>query len=65
MQVIIDRFEGKFAVVETLSGETYNIPAALLQEAHEGDVIEITVNHHETSKRKAAADNILNKLWHD
>ena len=42
MKVIIDRFEENTAVVE-LNGEILNAPRALFAEAHEGDVVELTV----------------------
>lgn len=42
MRVIIDRFEGDLAVVE-LNEVMYNVPRALFDGAHEGDVVEITV----------------------
>lgn len=42
MKVIIDRFEGDFAVVETAQG-MLNVPKALFAGAHEGDIVEITV----------------------
>ncbi len=42
MRAVIDRFEGELAVVE-LNEEMFNIPRALLADAREGDIIEITV----------------------
>lgn len=42
MRIIIDRFEGDIAVVET-DGEMYEMPRALLGEAREGDAVEISV----------------------
>ena len=42
MKVIIDRIEGKTAVVEAAEN-VYNIPYALIPDAKEGDTVEITV----------------------
>lgn len=42
MRIIIDRFEGDFAVVE-LGNRMLNVPRALFCNAHEGDTVEITV----------------------
>ncbi|MGN1457056.1 MAG: DUF3006 domain-containing protein, partial [Acutalibacteraceae bacterium] len=39
MQVIIDRFEGEYAVVEIDSGNFVNLPKILIPDAHEGDVV--------------------------
>lgn len=59
MQVIIDRFEGDFAVVEYINDDGHeefaNVPKVLLIDADEGDVVDITVNKDETKRR---ADNI-------
>ena len=42
MRVIIDRFEGGYAVAE-LDGKMLNVPRELFAGAKEGDAIEITV----------------------
>lgn len=65
MRIVIDRFEGEFTVVETCCGKIYNIPSALLENAKEGDVVDIEINHTETSKRKELSKKKLNKLWTD
>lgn len=41
MEVIIDRFEGDFAVCEVDEGKFINIPRELVGAAKEGDAIEI------------------------
>ncbi|NBG88585.1 DUF3006 domain-containing protein [Isachenkonia alkalipeptolytica] len=64
MQVIIDRFEGAFAVVELADKETVNMPRALLPtEAKAGDVIEIRINREQTKQRKAKMENRMKNLW--
>ena len=52
MKVIIDRFEGEYAVVEIDEGNFVNIPKILLGSAKEGDVISIDIDTDETLKRK-------------
>lgn len=42
MNAIIDRFEGRYAVVETDDGKMHNIDKSLLPNAKEGDKIIIT-----------------------
>ncbi|OAT83672.1 DUF3006 domain-containing protein [Desulfotomaculum copahuensis] len=50
--LIIDRFEGSWAVVE-FNQETFNIPKPLIpNDAREGDVIKINI----TVDKKATAD---------
>ena len=52
MKVIIDRFEGEYAVVELSIGKFVNMPKELVPNAHEGDVINISIDFEETKKRK-------------
>lgn len=64
MRVIIDRFEGEFAVVEMPDKTTVNMPAVLLPEnAAEGDVLEITIDHEESQKRKEKISRLMEELW--
>ena len=63
--LIIDRFEGPFAVVETDQG-MINIPISDMPEgAKEGDVLTIVLNDQETSQRKRKIDGMMNKLFKD
>ena len=65
MKVIIDRFEGDYAVVELDIGHFVNMPKELVLDAREGDVVEITVNHQETEKRKEHIQDLMNDLFED
>lgn len=65
MRVIIDRFEGNYAVVETEDKVFYNIDRNLLVDAKEGDVIDIIINVEETKKRNNNISNLVNKLFED
>lgn len=65
MQVIIDRFEGEYAVVETDSGNFVNLPKILVPNAHEGDVVDISVNSEETEKRSEKIKNLMDDLFED
>jgi hypothetical protein len=62
MQVIIDRFEGNFAVVELANQEMIDVPKVLFPNAKQGDVIDISINHNETDKRKKKINDLFNKL---
>lgn len=62
---IIDRFEGKWAVVE-YGRETFNFPKELLPlDAKVGDAIDmaVTVNQEETVKLKKRIGKLANKLF--
>ncbi|MBR5157071.1 MAG: DUF3006 domain-containing protein [Clostridia bacterium] len=63
MRVVIDRFEGEFAVAEMPDGKMVNVPKVLLPEAKEGDVIEITVNKNETEKLKNEISELMESVW--
>lgn len=63
MKVIIDRFEGEFAVVELPDGNMANMPKCLLEKASEGDVVDISVDEGETEKRKKRVSSLMNDLF--
>jgi len=64
IRVIIDRFEGDFAVVELNDKTTAAIPNKVLpSESKEGDVIKIEIDRKETKERKAAIDKLIDEVW--
>ncbi len=65
MKVIIDRFEGDFAVVELPDGEIVDLPCALFADAKEGDIISITVDADETAKRRERIAQLQESIWAD
>ena len=63
--LIIDRFEGDFAVVETSDGFV-NIPKKdLPRNAKEGDVLNINIDSNETDSRKKRIEGMMNNLFKD
>ena len=65
MKVIIDRFEGEYAVVEIAIGKFVNIPKILIPNANEGDVIKIEVDKNETEERKKHIQDLMNNVFED
>ena len=65
MKVIIDRFEGDYAVVEIEVGKCVNIPKILVPNAKEGDVINIEIDNKETEERKKNIQNLINNIFED
>jgi hypothetical protein len=59
MQVIIDRFEGDFAVVELPDRTMVNIPKILVPGAKEGDVINITIDLVATEDRRMSMRKLM------
>jgi len=61
--LIIDRFEGKFAVVETTDGMV-NIPKSDLPTgAKEGDVLKIVIEEGATKARAERIEKKMNDLF--
>lgn len=65
MEVIIDRFEGDYAVVEIEIGKFAHLPKVLVPDAKEGDVVRITILKNETDKRKKRISHLVNNLFID
>lgn len=65
MKIIIDRFEGDFAVVEMPDKTMYNLPKGLFPNAKEGSVISIEIDVNETKKRRADVEKIMDEVWDD
>lgn len=71
MRYVIDRFEGKYAILEAENYETTGIERARLPiEAAEGDVLEHkagywSIDMQETARRRERIKNKLKNLWAD
>lgn len=65
MKVIIDRFEGDYAVVEVEIGKYVNIPKILIPYAKEGDIIKIEIDKKETLERKKHIQELMNNVFED
>lgn len=64
MKVIIDRFEGDYAVVELDNRDMVDIPKkAIPEEAVEGDVLRIEIDNAEREKIEARIKDLAKGLW--
>lgn len=64
MKVIIDRFEGDYAVVEIDDGSFASLPAALVPKgAKEGSVIKICLDENASIEREQNANALMDKLF--
>jgi len=64
--LIIDRFEGSFAVVEYKEGHTFNLPRSLLPPgSKEGNVLTltITIDDESTASRKRRIEALMEELF--
>ena len=65
MKVIVDRFEGDYAIVELDIGKVINVPKILFPNAKEGDVFKIEIDNEETNNRKNKIQGLINELFID
>ena len=65
MKVVIDRFEGEYAVVEIDDGTFGRISKAVLPGAREGDVVSIEIDHGETQMRRERIQKLMDEVWND
>ncbi|PKM71686.1 MAG: DUF3006 domain-containing protein [Firmicutes bacterium HGW-Firmicutes-16] len=64
MKIIIDRFEGEFAVVELEDRSFANLPKKLIPTgADEGTVVSINVEQEQTEKLKAGMSRLIKDLF--
>jgi hypothetical protein len=63
-RVVIDRFEGDFAVVELPDRNMIDVPKALLpDEAVEGDIIEIRIDRDEAKNQEVQIKGLMDEVW--
>jgi hypothetical protein len=66
MRIIVDRFEGEFAVVELENRQFLHIPRRLLPGgAAEGTVLDILMNERETRERNERISKRMEELWNE
>lgn len=64
MKVIIDRFEGDYAVVEMPNRRMIDLPIVLVPKgAREGDTLDISVDEDDTEKRRKRIEELTEDLW--
>ena len=62
MDVIVDRIEGDYAVVEIEKGNMSNIPLDLVPGVKEGDIVTIIINKDKTEERKKTIEELMNSV---
>lgn len=63
MDVVVDRIEGEYAVVEIEKGKMCNLPLELVPNVKEGDIVTITINKDKTEKRKKTIEELMNSVF--
>ena len=62
MNITIDRFEGKYAVVELSDGRTVNVPKELFADAAEGDRFSIIKDEVGTAEQRERIQGKFDRL---
>ena len=66
MHMIIDRFEGDFAVLEMAGGVMVNVPKTIIPpDAKEGSVLVIQVDTKETEVQLNKVTELMEEIWDD
>ena len=63
MEVIVDRIEEDFLVLELENKEHVNVPKKLVPNALEGDIIDININYVKRAKRENEINSLKSKLF--
>ncbi len=63
MDVIVDRIEGDYALVEIEKGKMCNLPIELVPDVKEGDVVTIAINKDKTKDRKKTVEELMNSVF--
>ena len=64
MRLVIDRFEGDYAIVVDDNENTYNVDRKLFEDNKEGDVVYLAYSLLEQSESNEA-EELVNKLFED
>ena len=65
MEVIVDRIEEGYLVLETENKKNVNVPRNLIPDAQEGDIIDININYEKRAKREQEIDSLKKRLFID
>lgn len=63
MELVIDRFEGDYAILELSLGKFVEIPRELVPDAKEGDIVKIIVDKDSTKRRKKEISDLVDNLF--
>ncbi len=63
MEVIVNRIEGNYLVLELEDGNIVDVPKELIPEAREGDIIRISIDKEETDKKKEEMQELVDSVF--
>ena len=65
MRLVIDRFEGEYAVVVDDNENTYNVDRKLFEDNKEGDVVYLAYSLLSTEETNDVSQELVDKLFED
>lgn len=65
MEVIVNRIEGNYLILELENGNVIDVPKELIPEAKEGDIVNITIDKEKTKRKKEEIENLINSVFED
>ena len=65
MELIVDRIEGDFVIVEYDNGKITELPKDLFENVKEGDIVNLDIDEEETQKRKENIQTLMDDLFID
>jgi len=65
MEVIVDRIEEDYLVLETENKKIVNVPRNFIPNAQEGDIIDININYEKRAKREQEINSLKKRLFID
>lgn len=63
MDVIVDRIEGDYAVVEIEKGNMSKLPLEFVPNVKEGDIVTIIINKDKTKDRKKTIEELMDSVF--
>lgn len=65
MEVIVNRIEENFLVLELENSNVVDVPKELIPEAKEGDIVNITIDKEKTKRKKEEIEHLINSIFED
>ena len=63
MEVVVDRIEGDFLVLELENKKHINVSKELIPNAVEGDIIDININYEKRAERESEIKKLKDSLF--
>lgn len=65
MEVIVNRIEGDYLILELPNGNVVDVSKELIPEAKEGDIIKILIDKEKTDIRRKEMQELVDSVFED